>query len=243
MPFIGPGVFRFPSIFTSFSTRDWTSLRESFYFILDSPTCAMHNCRCRWYYAIRRWGDACSGARPLLSVLAHPLKILDKNAAYSRYRHVLPHRTAWYIRGSVHIIGPVRRAGENARHAYHHDCPARCDYEVRELERGYRDPRLDRCSLRCARPGRAEETLDESVVSPHIATRAKWCIRGWVRTAGAVPATGARARLPGPLASVRRTTAMDILIPTTSATRRKKAVTKGKEGGRAGQGQEHPTAD
>ncbi|KAJ7821804.1 hypothetical protein B0H13DRAFT_2377095 [Mycena leptocephala] len=93
------------------------------------------------FFRFRLWCFA-SAARPLLSVLAHPLKILDKNAAYSRYRHVLPHRTAWYIRGSVHIIGPVRRAGENARHAYHHDCPARCDYEVRELERGYRDPRV-----------------------------------------------------------------------------------------------------
>jgi hypothetical protein len=82
MTFIGPNFFRCPSIFTSFSARDWTSLRESFYFTLDSPTCAMHNCRCvhrrgpspfhfgldtirwRWRYAIRRrWGDdaSCSG--------------------------------------------------------------------------------------------------------------------------------------------------------------------------------------
>jgi hypothetical protein len=30
MAFIGPNVFRCPSIFTSFSARDWTSLRESF---------------------------------------------------------------------------------------------------------------------------------------------------------------------------------------------------------------------
>jgi hypothetical protein len=76
MAFIGPNIFCCPSIFTSFSARDWTSLSESFYFTLDSLTCAMHKCRCvrrrgpssfqfgldtirwRWRYAIRRrWGD------------------------------------------------------------------------------------------------------------------------------------------------------------------------------------------
>jgi hypothetical protein len=76
MAFIGPNVFRCPSIFTSFSARDRTSLSESFYFTLDSPMCAMHNCRCvrrrgrspfhfgldtirwRWRYAVHcRWDD------------------------------------------------------------------------------------------------------------------------------------------------------------------------------------------
>ncbi|KAJ7866297.1 hypothetical protein B0H13DRAFT_1898191 [Mycena leptocephala] len=41
------------------------------------------------------------------------LKILDKNAAYSRYRHISSHRAA----------GPVRRALQD-EHMHTHDCPA-----------------------------------------------------------------------------------------------------------------------
>ncbi|KAJ7806669.1 hypothetical protein B0H13DRAFT_597571 [Mycena leptocephala] len=72
-----------------------------------------------------------------------------------------------------------------------------------------------------------------STSRPHATS----CIRGWALLglydegehehhgtsphipATAPPATGARTRLPGPLASVRRTTAMAILIPTTSYER------------------------
>jgi hypothetical protein len=45
--------FCFRSIFTSFSARHWASLRESFYFTLDFPMCAMHNCCC-----VRRRGPS-----------------------------------------------------------------------------------------------------------------------------------------------------------------------------------------
>ncbi|KAJ7838136.1 hypothetical protein B0H13DRAFT_2677593 [Mycena leptocephala] len=48
--------------------------------------------------------------------------------------------------------------------AHTRDCPARCDYEVREPERGYWDPGT--AVLCAAHAHRAEETLDESTVSP-----------------------------------------------------------------------------
>jgi hypothetical protein len=38
------------------------------------------------------------------------------------------YRTPVHTR-SVRIVGPIRRAGENARRAHHHDCPTRCDYD------------------------------------------------------------------------------------------------------------------
>jgi hypothetical protein len=77
MAFIGPNVFRCPSIITSFSARDWTLLRESFtsHLIPLRVLCtiaavfvvavhlpfilALIPFRSRWRrYAIRRrWGD------------------------------------------------------------------------------------------------------------------------------------------------------------------------------------------
>ncbi|KAJ7877149.1 hypothetical protein B0H13DRAFT_2347310 [Mycena leptocephala] len=65
------------------------------------------------------------------------LKILDKNAAYSWYRHVSPHRTR----------GPYDERGRRAPRAFTTTAPP-LHYEVRELERGYRDPAL----VRRARP-------------------------------------------------------------------------------------------
>ncbi|KAJ7869798.1 hypothetical protein B0H13DRAFT_2669965 [Mycena leptocephala] len=202
----------------------------------------------------------------------HSLGLADihfTNAVYSRYCHVSPHRAAWCLRESVHIIGPVRRAGENARYGTSLRTtttappatgtrarlpgPPRCSKAVRKGNEGVSEGKVTPSLYDPSRlpftdigfysltavlwavrpPRRAEETLDESAEPRHTApARAAWCIRGWVWTAGAVPATGARAWLPGPLASVRRTTAMDILI-TTSATQRK-VVTKGKVGARAG---------
>ncbi|KAJ7827730.1 hypothetical protein B0H13DRAFT_2290198 [Mycena leptocephala] len=99
----------------------------------------------------------------------------------------------------------------------------------------------DRCSP-CWRIYCAEDTRQERgvfPVSPRIAAphRVVHTTSGGERAPRAPPRlsrplrlrrAGARARIPGPLASVRRTTAIAILIPTMSA--RKKAVTKVEDG-------------
>ncbi|KAJ7819728.1 hypothetical protein B0H13DRAFT_2378175 [Mycena leptocephala] len=67
--------------------------------------------------------------------------------------------------------------GQNARHAYHHDCPARCDYEDDghgrphpdyEREDGY-EREAGRASGLSSTAVLRAEALDESAVSPHRA--------------------------------------------------------------------------
>ncbi|KAJ7863011.1 hypothetical protein B0H13DRAFT_2671537 [Mycena leptocephala] len=59
--------------------------------------------------------------------------------------------------------------------SHDHDCPARCDCEVRELERGYQDP-SPRPLFSGPRAPTVLRRRDESAVSPHRAARAAWCL-------------------------------------------------------------------
>ncbi|KAJ7872926.1 hypothetical protein B0H13DRAFT_2669367 [Mycena leptocephala] len=239
MAFIGPNIFCCPSIFTSFSARDWTSLSESFYFTLDSLTCAMHKCRCvrrrgpssfqfgldtirwRWRYAIRRrWGDDTSRSGGTFDGRA---------------------RTGWLVERR----GEEREAGAGPRHcsstfswrrgpAASESESARSDFFVytllvlplpllvaaAQLTR-MQQRSTDAIAPRAARP--LPHPYDEQ------GERALWDESSNPRDCPA--RCDYEARLPGPTL-LRRTTAMDIPIPTTSAsaTRRKKAVTKVEDG-------------